>query len=111
MGFTRNALAVCAESPPSPARKRSRLPKQLCRGLSFALRYPRVASQTFALTAQHHSDRNSQETFSWLFFDQVEFPLLANELLPGVLDASREGEGRIWGKLEPQIIARAVRWR
>ena len=48
---------------------------------------------------------------SRLFFDQVEFSLLANELLPGALDASGEGDGGSWGELESQIVGPASRRR
>src|SRR5271170_8528702 len=45
------------------------------------------------------------------FFEQVEFPLVADEFLPDALDASGEGNSRFGGKLEAQIVGPADRRR
>jgi hypothetical protein len=46
---------------------------------------------------------------SRLLFDQVEFSLVADEFLPCVLDASRQGDGGTWGEAESQIVGPAGR--
>src|SRR5579862_186938 len=48
---------------------------------------------------------------SRLFFGQVELSLVADELLPGALDASGEGDGRAGGEPEAQIVGPAGRRR
>src|SRR5664280_3803 len=46
-----------------------------------------------------------------LFLEQVEFSLLPDELLPGDLDASCDGDGRVGGNPEAQVVGRARRRR
>ena len=46
---------------------------------------------------------------SRLFFKQIEFALVADELLPGALDASGEGDGGTGREPESQIVGQAGR--
>ena len=46
-----------------------------------------------------------------LMIDEVELPLVADELLADALDASGEGDGGVGGEPEAQIVGPAVRRR
>ena len=49
--------------------------------------------------------------FTRLLFDQIEFSLVAEELLSCTLDASGQRDGGTGGKPESQVIRTAVRGR
>jgi hypothetical protein len=44
-----------------------------------------------------------------LFFGQVEFALVTDELFPSTLDASGEGDRRNWRELESEIVSSTSR--
>src|ERR1700691_5387843 len=46
-----------------------------------------------------------------LFFGQVEFALVADELFSCALHAGGEGDAGTWRDLESQIVGAASRWR
>src|SRR5579872_5816171 len=46
---------------------------------------------------------------SRLFFGQVKFSLVTDELLPCALDASGEGHGGNWGEQESQVVGPSCR--